>query len=88
MQKLEEHRKSVARLKDPENTSRAEAQEIAAETPAISWMNYANDGEESASFEAGLQVAYHFAAGTDQETMSILDNSIVVINTAHIPDSH
>lgn len=88
MQKLEQHRQSIARLRDPENTSRAEAREIAAETPAISWMNYANDGEESASFEAGLQVAYHFAAGTDQKTRSILDNSIVIINPAHNPDSH
>lgn len=88
MQNLEEHRQAMARLKDPRNTSRAEAQEIASNTPAISWMNYANDGEESASFEAGLQVVYHFAAGTDQETMSILDNSIVVINPVHNPDSH
>lgn len=88
MQKLEDHRQAVNRLRDPVNTSQEEAEKIAAETPAISWMNYANDGEESASFEAGLQVAYHFAAGTDQETRSILDNSIVVINTAHNPDSH
>lgn len=88
MQNLEQHRQAVARLKDPRNTSGAEAERIAAETPAISWMNYANDGEESAAFEAGMQVAYHFAAATDQETMSTLDNSIIVINPAHNPDSH
>ena len=59
MENLEQHRLKVASLKDPVNTSRAEAEQIASSTPAISWMNYANDGEESAAFEAALQVAYH-----------------------------
>lgn len=88
MKNLEKHRRAVSRLKDPVNTSPKEAQKIAAESPAISWMNFANDGEESAAFEAGLQLAYHFAAATDSETQSILDNSIIIINNAHNPDSH
>ena len=88
MQNLEQHRMNVARLKDPVNTSREEAGQIAATTPAISWMNYANDGEESAAFEAALQVAYHYAAADDAETTATLENSIVVINPAHNPDSH
>ena len=88
MQNLEQHRTNISRLKDPVNTSRAEAQNIASSTPAISWMNYANDGEESAAFEAALQVAYHYAAANDAGTMSTLENSIVIINPAHNPDSH
>lgn len=88
MQSLERHRQDVFSLKDPVNTSRQQAREIAATAPAISWMNYSNDGEESAAFEAGLQVAYHFAAGTDTETLQTLENSIIVINTAHNPDAH
>jgi hypothetical protein len=88
MARLEEIRNKVSSLKDPVNTSVSEAQEIASNTPVISWMNYANDGDESAAFEAGLQVAYHFAAGTDAETESILDESVIIINTAHNPDSH
>jgi hypothetical protein len=88
MQSLETHRQNVAKLKDPVNTSRQQAREIAASTPAISWMNYANDGEESAAFEAALQVAYHYAAASDDQTMQTLQNSIVVINPAHNPDAH
>lgn len=88
MEDLEQHRLSIAGLKDPVNTSRKKAEQIAASTPAISWMNYANDGEESAAFEAALQVAYHFAAAADAETMETLENSIIVINPAHNPDSH
>ena len=88
MENLEQHRLKVASLKDPVNTSRAEAEQIASSTPAISWMNYANDGEESAAFEAALQVAYHYAAADDVETMASLENSIIVINPAHNPDAH
>ncbi len=88
MQVLDEHRERVGQLKDPDNTNRSQAEAIAETAPVISWNNYANDGDESAAFEAALQVSYHFAAGTDAETMEILDNTIIVINTAHNPDSH
>ena len=88
MANLEKYRTTVSKLKNPLETSQSQAQEIAQNTPVISWMNYANDGEESAAFEAGIQVAYHYAAGTDAETISTLENSIIVINTAHNPDAH
>lgn len=88
LENLEQHRGNIVRLKDPVNTSRTEAEQIAASTPAISWMNYANDGEESAAFEAALQVAYHYAAAGDAETMSTLENTIIVLNPAHNPDAH
>ncbi|HAC14543.1 MAG TPA: hypothetical protein DCE78_01165, partial [Bacteroidetes bacterium] len=77
-----------SKLKDPRATSASQAQEIAKSTPVISWMNYANDGEESAAFEAAIVAAYHFTAGMDEETLSTLENSIIVINPAHNPDSH
>ncbi len=88
MENLDAYREAVSSLKDPRETSESEAQEIAANTPVISWMNYANDGEESAAFEAAIAVAYHYAAGMDEETTSTLENSIIVINPAHNPDAH
>lgn len=88
MENLETHREAVYSLKDPRQTSESEAQEIAANTPVISWMNYANDGEESAAFEAAIVVAYHYVAAMDEETMATLENSIIVINPAHNPDAH
>jgi hypothetical protein len=33
-------------------------------------------------------VAYHFAAGEDAETKSVLDNAVIVMNPAHNPESH
>ncbi len=88
MRRLDEIRAAVAKLRDPRTTSQAEADKIAADTPVIAWMNYANDGNESAAFEAALQVAYHFAAGVDEETTSILKNAVIILNPAHNPESH
>lgn len=85
---LETHRSSLSRLKDPRITTNAEAIQISKNTPIVSWMNYANDGEESAAFEAALVAAYHFAAAMDTETMEILEKSIIIINPAHNPDAH
>ena len=86
--RLEEIRARVARLRDPRETSEAEAREIAASTPAIAWMNFANDGNESAAFETGIQLAYHLAAGTDAATRRILQDVVTVIYPSHNPESH
>lgn len=86
--RLEEIRSSIARLRDPRTTSPAEAAQIAKNTVPIGWMNYGTDGGETSAFEAGLQVLYQLAAGTDPLTMKILQNQVVIINPALNPDSH
>ncbi|MBI4482077.1 MAG: hypothetical protein HY652_04205 [Acidobacteria bacterium] len=86
--RIEEIRASVARLTDPRKIGETEAREIARRIPAIAWMNYANDGNESAAFEAAIQVVYQMAAGTDPVTRNILDQLVVIVNPAHNPDSH
>ncbi|NIW35216.1 MAG: hypothetical protein GWN32_01125 [Gemmatimonadetes bacterium] len=86
--RLDEIRADVRRLRDPRATSRAVAAEIAANTPAIGWMNYANDGNETAALEAAIQVAYQLAAAEDEMTRTILENVVTVINPAHNPESH
>ncbi len=88
IQKLEEIRSNIAKLTDPRRTSPTEATQIAESTPPIGWMNYGTDGGETSAFEAGLQVAYQLAAGTDPLTMKILNNTITIINPALNPDSH
>jgi hypothetical protein len=85
---LEEIRQRVARLKDPRATSEADARQIAAGTPAIAWLNFANDGNESAAFEAAMQVAFQLAAGEDAATRLIRERVVTIINPAHNPDAH
>lgn len=86
--RLEEIRAAVARLRDPRQTSGAQAREIAKSTPAIAWMNFANDGNESAAFETGIQLAYHLAAATDQAARRVLKDVVTIIYPAHNPESH
>ncbi len=86
--RLEEIRSSIARLTDPRSTPPGDAARIATNTVPIGWMNYGTDGGETSAFEAGLQVLYQLAAGTDPLTTKILQNQVVIINPALNPDSH
>lgn len=86
--RLEEIRSRIARLRDPRATPEAEARQIAASTPAIAWLNHANDGNESAAFESAMQTAYQLAAGEDATTQLIRERVVTIINPAHNPESH
>lgn len=88
IQQLEEIRSNIQKLTDPRSTSLSQASQIAENTVPIGWMNYGTDGGETSAFEAGMQVAYQLAAGTDPLTMKIITNSVVIINPALNPDSH
>ncbi len=88
IQRLEEIRTTIERLRDPRALAEADARAIATNTPAVAWMNFANDGNESAAFETGIQLAYHLAAGTDATTGQVLDNVVTIIYPAHNPESH
>lgn len=88
IQKLEEIRSTIEKLTDPRKTTPAQAAQIAENTVPIGWMNYGTDGGETSAFEAGIQVAYQLAAGTDPLTTKILNNTVVIINPALNPDSH
>ncbi len=88
MGRLEAHRAAVARLRDSRKTTDGQAKQIAAATPGIVWLNYANDGNESAAFEAALQTAYQLAAGEDAVTRLIRQRLITIVNPAHNPESH
>ncbi|MCS6818157.1 MAG: M14 family zinc carboxypeptidase [Blastocatellia bacterium] len=89
MNRLEEIRARVQKLADPRRlSSPEEAAAIIRTTPVVVWLNYANDGNESAAFEAALQVAYHFAASEEPKTRTLLENALIIINPAHNPESH
>ncbi|MBI4513036.1 MAG: hypothetical protein HY702_02910 [Gemmatimonadetes bacterium] len=86
--RLEEIRSAVERLSDPRLSTPDEARAIARTTPVIAWLNYANDGNESAAFEAAMQVAYELAASEHAEVLEILRDVVTIVNAAHNPESH
>ncbi len=88
LQRLDQIKANIARLADPRTTNAQEARRIAAETPIVSFMSYTIHGNESASFEAMMQVVYHLAASNEPATLDILKNCVVVVNVCSNPDGH
>ncbi len=88
MSRLDEIKAQNARLTDPRRTTAAEASQIAQNNPAIAWMAYTIHGNESASFEAMMQVVYQLAASNDPATLDILKNTVVLVVTGENPDGH
>jgi hypothetical protein len=86
--RLEAVRQGLTRLADPRATSTADADGIIGTLPVVVWLNAANDGNETAAFEAVIQIAYQLAAGNDARTRLLRDSVLVLINLAHNPESH
>ena len=88
LQRLDQIKGNVARLADPRTTAPEEAQRIIGATPLMVWMNYTIHGNESASFEAMMQVVYQLAASDEPATLNILRNCVVLVNVCANPDGH
>jgi len=88
MARLDAIKAANARLADPRATSASEAAQIVQNNPAIAWMAYTIHGNESASFEAMMQVVYQLAASNEPATLDILNKSVVLIITGENPDGH
>ena len=87
MARLEEIKADLARLSDPRSLTDADAEAIVARTPAVTWDNFGNDGNESAAVEAALLMAYRLAATRDGEIAKALDDVVAVLNVCHNPES-
>jgi hypothetical protein len=88
MARLDEIKAANARLTDPRATNAAEANQIAQNNPAIAWMAYTIHGNESASFEAMMQVIYQLSASNEPATLDILNKAVVLVITGENPDGH
>ncbi|HKQ53013.1 MAG TPA: M14 family zinc carboxypeptidase, partial [Pyrinomonadaceae bacterium] len=88
IQRLDAIKADIARLADPRRTTAEEARRITTSTPLVVWLAYTIHGNESASFEAMMQVLYQLAASDEPETLDILRNAVVLINVCENPDGH
>ncbi|HEY0049075.1 MAG TPA: M14 family zinc carboxypeptidase, partial [Pyrinomonadaceae bacterium] len=86
--RLDEIKASNARLTDSRRTSPGDAAAITQNNPLIAWMAYTIHGNESASFEAMMQVVYQLAASNEPATLDILKNTVVLIVAGENPDGH
>ncbi|HLO66295.1 MAG TPA: M14 family zinc carboxypeptidase [Holophaga sp.] len=75
-----------ARLADPRGLAPAEAADLAARNPVFVWLGFSVHGNEAAGTEAALQVAWHFAASRDPETLAQLSGAVLLLDVTQNPD--
>ncbi len=73
--RLPEIQGNIQRLADPRRTSSAQAGTVISQSPVVVWVNSANDGNETAAFEAAIQLAYQLAAGEDARTRAMREGA-------------
>ncbi|MFL6230195.1 MAG: M14 family zinc carboxypeptidase [Pyrinomonadaceae bacterium] len=88
LRRIDEIKANIKRLSDPRGLSAAEAKRITDATPVVVWLAYTIHGNESASFEAMMQVVYQLAASDEPATLDILKNTVVLVVPGENPDGH
>ncbi len=83
-----EVRRAVQRLAEPRGVTPEAARRLARETPAVVWLDYGNDGNETANLEAALHVAYQLVAGESERARRLREGALVILNPDHNPASH
>lgn len=86
--RLDQIREELDALADPRRTSRAEAEAIAARSPAVAFLSHSVHGNEPAGFEAVLQTAYQLLASEEPATLDILRHVVTILNPSMNPDGH
>ncbi len=78
---------NMQRLGNPAETTRAEADAIIADQPAVTWLSYAVHGNEISPADSAIVTAYHLlAARNDERVNRILEDTVVVIDPLQNPD--
>ena len=67
MARIDEIKDGMQRLRDPRSTSQAEADQIIASEPAVTWLSYGVHGNEISSTDAAMLTAYHLLASRGDE---------------------
>jgi len=87
MARIDEVKEGMQRLADPRATTRAEAEQIIASQPAVTWLSYGVHGNEISSTDASMLTAYHLLASRgDPRVASIMRDTVVVIDPMQNPD--
>ena len=84
--RLDDIKAQISTLADARTLNNTQASAIIESLPAVAWMAYSIHGNETSGADAALASIYHLIASTDDDTVSMLDNMIVVIDPMMNPD--
>ncbi len=87
LSRIETIQANMARLADPrDGLSTRERENLIAETPAVAWMSYSIHGNENSGSDAALVVMHHLAADQSENTQTLLDELVVIVDPNKNPD--
>ncbi len=86
MARLDAIRADARRLADPRGVAAADVNAAVQRSPSIVWLAHSVHGGEASGVEAGLALLYQLAAGTDADTRTALDSTVVLIDPNQNPD--
>jgi len=81
-------KEQLASLADPRKSNAGDLEHAIQTAPVAVWLSYSIHGDESAAFEAGIQVLYQLLASDDPAIKNALDHTVVLINPCQNPDGH
>ncbi|MED5411300.1 MAG: M14 family zinc carboxypeptidase [Pseudomonadota bacterium] len=81
--RIDEIKAAHLALNDPESD-----QEVAADMPVVTWLNYGVHGAEVSSTDSSMAVAYHLAAAQDSTIEETLSNSVIILIAVFNPDGN
>ena len=81
MTRLPEIRKRILELSEGKGS-------VAADLPAIVWINQTIHGNETASFESAMWLFYNLTASRNPGLMRMLDRAVIILNPVYNPDGH
>lgn len=84
--RLDQLKRNSRRLSDPASLSDAARDRLLQNQPVFVSYSYNIHGNEPASTEAALQVAYRLAAAQDDETRTLLQDAVVIMYPTVNPD--
>ena len=62
--------------------------DIPQDTPVVVWINECIHGNETASFESAMWLAYTLAASNSAQITKMLDDALIIVNPVYNPDGH
>jgi hypothetical protein len=87
LRRLDEIKRGMQRLADPRQTNAADARQLIANLPSITWLANTVHGNETSGSDAALVTAYHLLAATNDPLVKrVLESTLVFIDPVQNPD--
>ncbi|MBU0983774.1 MAG: hypothetical protein KKA42_07875 [candidate division Zixibacteria bacterium] len=84
--RLDAIRADLNTLADPAGLAGTALDGLVQDLPAAAWLGYTIHGDEVSGTDAAAMLIYQLAAGTDEGTLTILNNVVTIVNPLQNPD--